>query len=86
MTTLGLVSYSLYLWHIPVLWIAWWGLSDLPPAARGGIALATLVPAVHLSFRYLEKPWLKLPSSEEAHPVLVLVTPEAASPGTERSE
>jgi peptidoglycan/LPS O-acetylase OafA/YrhL len=66
MTTLGLVSYSLYLWHLPVLWIVWWGLPDLSPAARCGIALVAVVPVVFLSFTFLEKPWLMAPGGREA--------------------
>jgi peptidoglycan/LPS O-acetylase OafA/YrhL len=66
MRALGLASYSLYLWHLPILWIAWWGLPQLSPAFRAGIALAGLVPVVYLSFRYLEKPWLRLPAPKAA--------------------
>lgn len=81
MTTLGLVSYSLYLWHIPVLWIAWWGLSDLPPAARGGIALAALAPVVYLSFRYLERPWLRLPGPQSRHREYAVQIVPVSAPG-----
>lgn len=66
MRALGLASYSLYLWHLPILWIAWWGLPQLSPASRAGIALAVLVPVVYVSFRYLEKPWLRLPAPKAA--------------------
>lgn len=66
MRALGLASYSLYLWHLPILWIAWWGLPQLSPASRAGIALAVLVPVVYVSFRYLEKPWLRLPAPKSA--------------------
>lgn len=66
MATLGLVSYSLYLWHIPILWIAWWSLPSLAPAVRVLIALAALVPVVFLSFTYLEKPWLHIVKQEHA--------------------
>lgn len=64
MSAVGLASYSLYLWHLPVLWIAWWGLPQLSPAERALAALMVLTPLVYLSFRYLERPWLRLPASK----------------------
>lgn len=64
MQSLGLASYSLYLWHLPVLWTTWWALPQFTPAMRVLIALAILVPAVYVSYRFLEKPWLRgLPSA-----------------------
>jgi peptidoglycan/LPS O-acetylase OafA/YrhL len=63
MRTLGLTSYSIYLWHMPVLWVIWWTLDELPGWQRVVCALAALVPVVAASFYFLERPWLRA-----AHP------------------
>ncbi|EWT03695.1 hypothetical protein N865_09495 [Intrasporangium oryzae NRRL B-24470] len=69
MRALGLSSYSLYLWHLPVLWTAWWALPEVAPSIRVLIALAILVPAVFVSYRLLEKPRLRgLPSTSATAP------------------
>lgn len=52
----GLVSYSAYLWHQPLLAaarLAW--LTEPPPVLRAGLVGVTLVLAV-LSWRYVERP------------------------------
>lgn len=59
MVAIGRASYSLYLWHLPILWIALWGLPILPVTARVGIATVALAPVVWLSFALLEKPVLE---------------------------
>ncbi|CAN7147347.1 acyltransferase family protein [Knoellia sp. LjRoot47] len=59
MVAVGQASYSLYLWHLPLLWSAFWGLPDLPVAARVGVATVALVPVVWLSYTLLEKPVLR---------------------------
>ena len=58
----GLVSYSLYLWHYPILAasVAWLGVSQTPlmtiPAVLFGLAASALVTAV--SYRWIERPLL----------------------------
>jgi peptidoglycan/LPS O-acetylase OafA/YrhL len=58
LTTVGVRAYSLYLWHMPVLWLTWratgsysWG--------TAAIACLLLVPVVELSYRLLEVPVLR---------------------------
>ena len=55
----GLRAYSLYLWHMPVLWLAWFNLRGTSPYLRALVALVCLVPVVELSFRLLELPVLR---------------------------
>jgi peptidoglycan/LPS O-acetylase OafA/YrhL len=58
MVVTGRASYSLYLWHIPVLWIVWWSLPEASALFRVGLALASLVPVVWASYMLLVRPWL----------------------------
>jgi peptidoglycan/LPS O-acetylase OafA/YrhL len=54
----GVSSYSLYLWHLPVVWavrVAW---PDAPPLLVCATALLVLVPVVAASYVLLERPWL----------------------------
>jgi peptidoglycan/LPS O-acetylase OafA/YrhL len=58
----GLVSYSLYLWHYPILLFAvdWLAVDQVPgmalPAIALGLAVTALVTAV--SYRFVERPFL----------------------------
>ena len=76
MRTLGLTSYSIYLWHLPVLWILWWTLDELAAWQRVVCALAALVPVVSASFYFLERPWLRPahPRGRERQPPRLAVT------------
>lgn len=53
----GIRAYSLYLWHMSVLWITWrvLGVASWTTAA---VACAILIPVVEISFRFLELPVL----------------------------
>ncbi len=56
----GLRAYSCYLWHLPVLWLAW---SLLPGRSTGAVAAAAVVGGVivvEVSYRLLEVPVLGL--------------------------
>ena len=64
MTFLGLVSYSLYLWHYPLLQVAQFaGATNGVHAPPWLIVLGIVVPAIlfvaWLSYRYVERPFLR---------------------------
>lgn len=56
----GLISYSLYLWHWPLLVFTLYptGNSELPPVALGGV-LVLSVGASYLTWRFIEQPFRK---------------------------
>jgi len=79
MTFLGVISYSLYLWHYPLLELArWLGLTTgnprWPPwVAVLGIVVPAILLAAWLSYRYVERPFLRaaataprLPGTQQA--------------------
>ena len=51
----GTLSYSLYLWHWPVITLAQWALGDLTALQRAVLVLASVLPA-WASHRFLESP------------------------------
>ncbi len=55
MVWVGGLSYSLYLWHWPVVILAEWALQGLTPTQKLLLVLASVAPA-WLSHRYLEQP------------------------------
>jgi peptidoglycan/LPS O-acetylase OafA/YrhL len=64
MTFLGLVSYSLYLWHYPLLQVAQFagatsGTYAPPWMIVLGIVVPVIVLAAWLSYRYVERPFLR---------------------------
>lgn len=58
----GLISYSLYLWHLPVLEFAARFTTGLPTNTRFGIELAVgflvAIPVAYLSYQLVERPFL----------------------------
>jgi peptidoglycan/LPS O-acetylase OafA/YrhL len=54
----GRISYGLYLWHLPFLYVHW----DFSPLVHGLLGLTTAYIAAVLSFHYWESPWLRLKS------------------------
>ena len=65
MTFLGVVSYSLYLWHYPLLEFARFlgliGNPHWPPwVAVLGVAVPAILLAAWLSYRYVERPFLRV--------------------------
>lgn len=54
---LGLRSYSLYLWHVPVFLVIARNLGDLPVAVKVALGLAVALALAELSYRYVEQPF-----------------------------
>jgi peptidoglycan/LPS O-acetylase OafA/YrhL len=55
----GIVSYSLYVWHVPVYEILAKNTTDWPPLARVVVGLALAVGAAVVSYRFVERPFLR---------------------------
>ena len=62
----GLRAYSLYLWHVPVMWIVWVRMPGSSASVRAGVALAVILVVVMLSFELLERPVLGRARSRKA--------------------
>lgn len=60
LTWVGDVSYSLYLWHWPLLVLASYRLGDLDVVQSLAVVAIAVVPA-YLSFRFVEKPFQHTP-------------------------
>lgn len=58
LSAVGVRAYSIYLWHLPVMWLVWVQLPELSPGWRGLIALVGLAAVSVLSFELLERPFL----------------------------
>ena len=59
----GLISYSLYLWHWPVIcFSSYWAVSEFSATEKWGLILASLVLAM-LSWKYIETPFRKRSNS-----------------------
>lgn|GEM_PF-104644 len=55
----GLISYSLYLWHWPVIcYTSYWAVAEFTATEKWGLVLASVVLAV-VSWRWVEKPFRK---------------------------
>lgn len=61
----GLRAYSVYLWHMPVMWLVWVNLPVTPPLLRAAIALALVAIVSSASFHFLERPVLGLRRTTE---------------------
>ena len=55
---LGVRAYSIYLWHLALLWLVFNAAGSASRPAVVAIALSALVPVVWASYRFLERPWL----------------------------
>lgn len=57
---LGLISYGVYLWNVPVMEAVHWAAgARVPGAVQSAVAVAATVGVAHLSWRYLEQPVLR---------------------------
>ena len=54
---LGRISYSLYLWHWPVLMLPLIALESVPPAEVRAVLVGVSIGAAWLSWRYVEEPF-----------------------------
>jgi peptidoglycan/LPS O-acetylase OafA/YrhL len=54
----GLRAYSLYLWHLPIMWLVWVNMPGSAHLTRALVALAVIVVVVPISFELLERPVL----------------------------
>ncbi len=57
---LGRISYGVYLWHLPVLAAILGLLPGVPRALSGAVAIASTIGVAAVSYRYLERPFLRL--------------------------
>lgn len=55
----GLRAYSLYLWHLPIMWLVWVNMPDSSRGLRAVVAVAVVAVVVPLSFELLERPVLR---------------------------
>ncbi|MGN6753519.1 MAG: hypothetical protein ACTHJJ_13330, partial [Intrasporangium sp.] len=55
----GLRAYSLYLWHVPIMWLVWISVPGDNRPMKGLIALSLIALVVPLSFWLFEKPVLR---------------------------
>jgi peptidoglycan/LPS O-acetylase OafA/YrhL len=56
---IGLRAYSLYLWHLPIMWLAWVTVPGSNRIMKALIALGVLALLVPISFSLLERPALR---------------------------
>ena len=72
---IGLISYSLYLWHWPVICFSfYWAVSEFSATEKWGLILASLVLAM-ISWKYVEMPFRKKGNSMPAKaPILAFVS------------
>jgi len=66
----GKISYSYYLWNVPVLWFVWWtmslesyfaGLGQIYGGFMYGmVAAIATIPFAYLSYRYVELPFMRI--------------------------
>lgn len=54
----GVRAYSLYLWHVPVMWLVWVTMPHSVPGVRALVSVAIVVPLVAVSYAVVELPVL----------------------------
>jgi peptidoglycan/LPS O-acetylase OafA/YrhL len=55
----GRISYGLYLWHVPIVWVLLPHLARLPLLVRGAIIVGLAWAAAAASYRWVEQPFLR---------------------------
>ncbi len=55
----GVRAYSLYVWHVPVLWLVWVNTPGWSRGAQAAVAVVALIGVVAVSYELLEKPVLR---------------------------
>lgn len=73
MAAIGRASYSLYLWHVIPVMVLDKDIIPLPNIVLGMIGVVATIVLTYLSYRFLEKPFLKSRSRD-------IVAPAAAAP------
>lgn len=85
LVVVGLSAYSLYIWHMPVMWLTYVSVPHLPRPLIGLLAMLVLVPVVTASYWFLERPVLRAGSRPTAQPApAVPVSDSVASPSVAR--
>ena len=56
---LGLISYGLYLWHLPVYKLFYYQLDGLPWGVVAFLAIGSSLLLASLSYRFVEQPFLR---------------------------
>lgn len=69
MAAIGRASYSLYLWHVIPVMVLDKDIIPLPNVVLGMIGVVATIVLTYLSYRFLEKPFLKSRSRDIAAPV-----------------
>jgi peptidoglycan/LPS O-acetylase OafA/YrhL len=59
LVVVGISAYSLYIWHMPVMWLTYVTVPHLPRPLIGLMAMLVLVPVVAASYWFLERPVLR---------------------------
>ena len=55
----GLRAYSLYMWHMTIMWLVWVNFPTMPAYLQALAVVALATPVTILSFRYLERPFMR---------------------------
>jgi peptidoglycan/LPS O-acetylase OafA/YrhL len=86
LVAIGTSAYSLYIWHMPVMWLTYLAVPQLPRPVIGVLAVAAMVPVVTASYWFLERPVLRrgsrrVPSTTgDDQPVTSLLMAQRSSP------
>lgn len=71
MRFIGRRSYGIYVWHFPVLAFGWNILADWAWQPRAAVLLAVGLTVAMLSWRYVERPFLRMKDRAKAEPTVV---------------